>query len=656
MQMDEVTILEQNLQCMLNHKPYLLNLIDTLENEKYIYENIITDTFLDMSVKGELILGITMGNRDWYLNSRYDADAAAEEWIKTCKIHEYYGVVSVLGMANLCYIRALRRAYPEIAILVYEPDKYIFQKVIQELDMEDIIADEKIAIVAGDMGRLYYKELLEKYMNYANYTYIQMMISPNYGKIYERESMILRKMIFDRMEDIIVDRNTVLKFSRRVNTNRMANLYDSIYQYNAASLYPLFQNVDFEKVPVIIVAAGPSLDKNVKELARAKGKAFIISVDAANKTLVKAGIMPDMTITIDPQKRVDILYENESIRKVPVYVAFDANSGISVFHEGHRFFDYKPMTLGYPLWKAQDKGYMPIASGGSVANNAFSLVTTLGFRKVILVGQDLAYTGNKVHSEDSYGELRNNVATETKIELYKIKDIDGNVVYTDYAMDMFRRWTENQIFVKTELTVVDATEGGARIEGTQIMSLHEAIDVYCDGEENIDFVQLLNSAEPAYTDKERYDGVKYFLELRANMEQVEKKLYMAKKSYEKLVLLNQKRKYSGSDFRTTIQDIETYNRWMSEDTHVQILNEYTEKESYEVLQDIYNDTDEDIAKQMKLISDSGLKMIEGLIRALEMFKEDMGWVIRAVEAELERSKDGCIGIDSGEKWFEKYYQ
>ena len=47
-----------------------------------------------------------------------------------------------------------------------------------------------------------------------------------------------------------------------------------------------------------------------------------------------------------------------------------------------------------------------------------------------------------------------------KKEVYVIKDIYGNDVKTDYAMDIYRRWFENQIILHKDIEVIDAMEGG----------------------------------------------------------------------------------------------------------------------------------------------------------------------------------------------------
>lgn len=45
-----------------------------------------------------------------------------------------------------------------------------------------------------------------------------------------------------------------------------------------------------------------------------------------------------------------------------------------------------------------------VATGGSVATNVFSLLYKIGLKTIILVGQDLALTGNKSHADGTFEE------------------------------------------------------------------------------------------------------------------------------------------------------------------------------------------------------------------------------------------------------------
>jgi hypothetical protein len=66
--------------------------------------------------------------------------------------------------------------------------------------------------------------------------------------------------------------------------------------------------------PAILVAAGPSLDKNIDLLSEAKGKALIMSSDTTFPVLLKKGIIPDLVVTIERIPEVyDRFYKNLEI-------------------------------------------------------------------------------------------------------------------------------------------------------------------------------------------------------------------------------------------------------------------------------------------------------------------------------------------------------
>ncbi|MGB4373702.1 MAG: hypothetical protein WBI93_09015, partial [Halanaerobiales bacterium] len=75
----------------------------------------------------------------------------------------------------------------------------------------------------------------------------------------------------------------------------------------------------------------------------------------------------------------------------------------------------------------------------------------------------------------------------------KIKDIHGNDVWTRndfyYYLVWFNRMISGLKNIDKDKIFIDATEGGARIEGTELMSLEEVINVYC--QEEIDTVEEL---------------------------------------------------------------------------------------------------------------------------------------------------------------------
>jgi hypothetical protein len=56
----------------------------------------------------------------------------------------------------------------------------------------------------------------------------------------------------------------------------------------------------FHGMPVVVVGAGPSLDRNLADLRSVAGRALIIATDTSWRPLVAAGVDPHLVIALDP--------------------------------------------------------------------------------------------------------------------------------------------------------------------------------------------------------------------------------------------------------------------------------------------------------------------------------------------------------------------
>ncbi|MGM0444671.1 MAG: hypothetical protein ACQEQV_10855, partial [Fibrobacterota bacterium] len=92
------------------------------------------------------------------------------------------------------------------------------------------------------------------------------------------------------------------------------------------------------------------------------------------------------------------------------------------------------------------------------------------------------------HNTDADGVLER-LEIKEKYE-YWVDDYEGNKIPSTYIWQKFLKAFEN-IFAKIDRTVIDASEGGARIAGTEIMSLQEVIDRYVAGTGPIDKLHRL---------------------------------------------------------------------------------------------------------------------------------------------------------------------
>lgn len=96
---------------------------------------------------------------------------------------------------------------------------------------------------------------------------------------------------------------------------------------------------------------------------------------------------------------------------------------------------------------SEELGYMfPILSvGGSVTSEAFQIASYLGFRKIILVGQDMAFTNGISHTEGiekAFGDNDEYIQSRT---LMDVECIDGKILKTVFKCGVTNDGLKNSL-------------------------------------------------------------------------------------------------------------------------------------------------------------------------------------------------------------------
>ncbi len=105
------------------------------------------------------------------------------------------------------------------------------------------------------------------------------------------------------------------------------------------------------------------------------------------------------------------------------------------------------------------------------------------------MGQDLAFTGGKSHTSGIEGALGDNDKYIKSRCLMEVEGIDGTMLQTDFQMWYYKQWFEKAIRDGGDrMRVIDATEGGAKIEGAENMKMSEVVAGECPAE--FDFRRL----------------------------------------------------------------------------------------------------------------------------------------------------------------------
>jgi len=520
-----MTIYEKNMQAIREHHVRLHEYLETAQPEQSVeirYE----------AAEDEMLYPIvTKGGLEYRLNSKYNPKEASMQYVSQFKKEGSYSVFFLLGFGDGRSIEALAQTLDEtMTLIVYEPSVAIFQKTLETFDYTELLKKKNVYLIVESENML--QDYLESGISFNNIRMLRLGILPNYDSIYPKECKHMLETMIYFMNKTKTYRNTIYNFRDEFAAHALSNMYDYLWQTDTHYLKECLAEEDLSDVPAIIVAAGPSLNKNVQELKRAKGKALILVVDAALRAVVNAGITPDLGMTVDARV-ADRFFEGIDISTFPFVFEAISREEIVKRHTGKHFYDEFPCNM-FAKAVIERKGYVldDILTGGSISTSAFSLVKALGFKKIVFIGQDLAFTGGQSYNSGLKMDEKENEQHQKKRVIVQVKGNDGTMLDTDYQMDMYRKWIENEILkLPEDITVINATEGGAKIEGAKVMTLKEVID-FCTKE--IDFEKLLQEVPLAFSEEERQDIIHEIKEEPKRLEEVKENIKKATEVAEQL--------------------------------------------------------------------------------------------------------------------------
>ncbi len=266
-----------------------------------------------------------------------------------------------------------------------------------------------------------------------------------------------------------------------------------IENYTAISQYPSVAHFreKFRGRPMILVAPGPSLAKNIEMLRAAKGKAIILAFSQTLKALAKAGIEPDLVMLVDP---TDLRYhfEGVDVSKIPALVI-----GATCFPALFEELPFKTKITYAGNTRLEDWIYEAIGenakipAGGTVAHSAYSLAVEWECNPIVFVGLDLSYPGGQAYiasgpdgatvlqpsSDGKRLTVQNNRHTWLPLDVVYVPGYHGAPVQTSTFYSQFLLWFEARTYqLQGKVDILNCTEGGAFIKGCSHIPLKQAIE------------------------------------------------------------------------------------------------------------------------------------------------------------------------------------
>lgn len=444
----------------------------------------------------------------------------------------------VYGIANIELLRyIIDNSSSGSRILVLENDFPLMKYCLQKYDYSFLKDSEKCIMICGEnFDDFVQRELyLVAELEWENLVYnIQVIMNPNYYYKVQylqkcvqhiREILICRIQNYgNSLEDMFEGfRNNYLNIREYLYGNKISEIKDK-----------------FKGYPAIIVASGPSLEKNIHYLPEADGKALIIACDASADACMRQGVKPDAVASIE---RVYATYRNyykdHEFDRDMVLV------GPSVlWPDIFKEYPGKKIILSR-LNEGADRIIMDnyeqvehINIGVSSAHVAFQTAVEAGCNPIVLIGQDLAFTDNKIHSDITHTKFEG-INNDRKFDGAYVEDVNGGMVKTNSTYNWFRNWFEMQCIILKDRRIIDATEGGAKIKGTELMTLEEVIKQFCTKKKKFCLTDCLEEiARDGVKEQEHYILVMKYLtteieKLRTIQDRAQKYYNKLEKIYDK---------------------------------------------------------------------------------------------------------------------------
>ena len=416
-----------------------------------------------------------------YLHSRYDPRDEARKQLSVLEAQPGDTVV-LLGIGLGYQLEALLEGGRVGLVVAVERDPRVLRAALSRADFEAFLTREGAEVVVGGGPGDFFQALERRLARIFTSSLRVMVHLPSaraFPAWYEGAAQGLRE--FTKHGAVAL--RSALYLSRVSLENRLANIPRYV---ESAGVRPLLGR--FAGFPAVVVSAGPSLDRNLHLLEKLSGKAVILAVSTALKILLGRGIRPDLAVVIDYHSISERYFQSIPPEEAPLLVAdLKASPAAINAFSGKTLFGADPFVDLLLEGAAGDKG--PMSGGSTVAHAAFDTARRLGCDPIIFVGQDLSYPEGRLHAAGSaisaqqLPETNRFYTLEMKEWEYYLlhrkglSRIPGALGGEVWTCDVFLTYLREfeKMFRESPQKVIDATEGGARKDGTEVMTLAEAI-------------------------------------------------------------------------------------------------------------------------------------------------------------------------------------
>ncbi|WP_294379588.1 motility associated factor glycosyltransferase family protein [uncultured Clostridium sp.] len=242
-------------------------------------------------------------------------------------------------------------------------------------------------------------------------------------------------------------------------TENSNNKYEENYQMNkkilCKNIKEFINTTKLHTKNILITAAGPSLDNELKILKENREKFTIFTVGSALRTIIENEIYPDAIFLIDGGEEIKKQFIGFENLDIPLcFSAYASNEAVKIYNG--------------PKYIFNDSEEFQIKTGGTVAIAALDIAIKCSPKEIIFVGQDLALIEGKNHTK-AYEKMHKD-KQENQYKLIDVPGVNGKNVKTIQSYILFRNSIERIIKNNSNIRFINCSNG-AMIDGAKSSSL-----------------------------------------------------------------------------------------------------------------------------------------------------------------------------------------
>ncbi|HED9980392.1 TPA: motility associated factor glycosyltransferase family protein, partial [Campylobacter jejuni] len=457
-----MTILEKNIQALLSgvNEPLGNKLLNFIQNKTCSRFNI--DENLNIYDKTHNVF--MYENLEEEINFFYQSILE-----KTPR----YPFACIYGIGNALLIKNLSKHYKHL--FIFESEIELFILALSVIDLSEELKVYKVVLfdcVAKDLeiqiAMIFDQQSILEYLSL-----YEMFISSHYYLKYYETSILSLNELCIKSASVAIRNADITCF--------LPLLTHGQFLQNIPSM---LESIPFQRIlserknkfdNTIVVSAGPSLAKQLPLLKAYQDKAVIFCADGALSMLEKEGIVPDYVTNLDFTDLAMNFFQNKENKTSLNILSCATHPNVVHSLKAENCMIVLRNKALYQRFNLNDFGY--IDTGTHVSHFSYTLALALGFKNIIMIGQDLAFDekGNSHSKGFDFGEK---FSGEENIDKLKVTAYAGkgevltHITWNDYRIKLEYLFACNDQKAK----FYNATEGGARINFTEELSFKECCE------------------------------------------------------------------------------------------------------------------------------------------------------------------------------------